>query len=1396
MAGKTRWQPTAAPRRRWASAVRFRGFMMALLGLALVSSMTMPLTAQAVPNADVIVKNVTLTTTDGGQATVGDILTVAGSWDATEANPAPGDTFTIGLPVELRFQQAVPFNLNGPDPEGNTVTWASCLTDPATGIATCTFEDPVATYPESVLGSFEFDVEAVLETVEKDVAFSLNGTVVRVDLPGTGGIDSGIVLPTDWQKTGTLNSNKWSVRWVIELPGSRMAGKDAINISERLSANHQLCSPAGLKVETVRGSTVADVTSIAGISEADDPYDFTISLEAPGSGFDKNVTYRVTYNTCTPNGEIDPQGTRYENEATIDVWGESSGVIGVEQDWSVTGLVSKQGSVLGNAERNGRIRWNVTVAGAHLVGKDAFSLTETLSGDHRVCDDTVSGMRVFEKYGPSTDRRTEVTDKLDISAGASSAQAFEARLSIDDPSFAFKPSNHLYVIQYVTCATTDGLPTAGTKFGNSANVDGVVASGSATVPGRTDQKSGQINTSSVTLDGVEHLPQTTLGWSITVPGENLADIDTPLTLTDTLTNSHQVCEGPGTLASRLGLRVEARDQISGGGLGTVDLTSSVTATLDGGVLTLVVAPPTLPQPGGGTEEGFSREYQFVFSYTTCTTSGGMDAPGTTYGNQASVAGKTYEHSFRQTNGGSGTGQGMTRGTVAVTKLLADTPGAALVPAETTFTVHVKEIDPTGTTQVSYDLAVAADGTPVRGLNARGRGWTIELSEPRFPNVTGITFGSPTFKEGPGITLNDDHTVATAALTPSTNVAVSLTNTAKLGSVSVVKQVEGEAASQVDPDKTFPVTARIDTSELGDDFPAQPDRTINVSAKEPTVLEDLPIGARVSFSEQVPADDDTLTWGEARITPQTLTVEAEQAVTPAEVIVTNQVERSVGTFSVAKTVTGEQRQNPAVPDTVEVTATWDEEGKPGSLDLTLPTDGTPVALGRDLLIGTKVTLTEKSLPNHSSIAWGAPVWSGEGVTVDGASAVVTVTRDAQALVSLDNHAATSTAGINLIKAIAGEATGEVPAEAQFPITASWTDSEGNAQSKELLINASAPTPLGVDLPAGTVVTIKEGDRPTIDTVVWRTITISGPGVTDAGDGSATIVVSDLHQDTSLVSVVNEATWAPGTLSLAKQVEGVLLDNPDVAPSVAVTATWATAEGGTESTEVSVPTDGTVVPLGVLLPHGTEVTLKEAEQAPGTAFTWAAPTWSGATPQPEGSAVVTIGAANVAEVVLTNTADPLLGSLTLAKGVAGDGVTLVPGATQYPFTATWTDLLGQEQSVDIVVQAGKDSTLEGIPLGTPVTITESETDLPDSVRWASVDWQGGENVTLSEDGRSATIVVTGGAGTQAAISAENSIVVAPSLPLAGTSATNLALGLAALGGVAALIALGRRRLRRAS
>jgi len=1373
--------------------------LVASVGLALAAVVVLPSAAHAAPNAGIVVGDVTIAPADT-QATIGDTLTVSGPWDASAADPKVGDTFTIGLPPELKFPQNVPFQLVGTTPIGDPVIWGNCLTDTATGVATCELTNEVEAFPELVMGTWQFQVEAVQTTTATAIQFDLNSKPVMVDLPGGGGIDDGIELPGEVTKSGVMNQNNWSMTWTIDIPGANLvaAGGQTARITDTLGAGHVLCDPTGLKVQTVRGSTVVDVTSIATLDGAPGDASFDIALAGP---FDANVVYRLSYQTCTEDGKIDPAGTEYENSAQIEGWGEAGHGVGTVANlpWQLN--VGKSGSVLGGAERNGTIAWTVVVPGDQLVGKDGFTLSETLGAGHQLCADTISGIQITERYGPSNQLQQNLTGKLTPTTIASSAQAFQVRFDLNDSAVSFKASDYRYVITYRTCVTATELPLGGTAYSNSVDVDGAVATNQATVPNRSAGKSGRINTSAVTLDGVQHMPQTTIGWSVTIPGQQIENVDDVLTLTDVLSASQAVCpagDPSAGLAERLGLRVEARDQIQNGGLQTVDLTGSTAVQLNGNTLTFDLDAVDLPIPTG-TSDGFSREYQYVLTYTTCTTSGGMDAPGTVYSNTLTGDGVSFSSSITQNNSGSGTGQGVTRGSVSLVKTLVDNAGAAFVPADTAFTVHVKEIDPTATVQKEYELRVPLDGAPISGLNARGTGWKVELTEPTFPTVPGVTFGDPVFAEGPGVTVSPDGKTAIASINPGVNVAVSLTNEALLGSATIVKAVLGGAAELVDADRTYQVTAAIDTSALGQGFPAQPDRVLQLETGVPVTLADLPIGATVNFTELRPVDDDTLTWAAPVITPSTVTVSTAHATTPAAITVTNSAERTVGTFAVTKTVTGAQADNPAVPDAVTVTASWNEEGTPGSATLTVPTDGTPVPLGADLLIGTRVTLSETPLVDGSSIAWGAPSWSGPGVTVDGRDAIVTIGRTADATVALENHAATSTAGISLLKSVAGEAAGEVDPSAEFPVTATWVDADEAPHSRELLINTVEPTPLGVELPAGTVVTITEGAQPGIDTVVWGSITISGGGAVDHGDGSATVVVSDQQDDVALVTVVNEATWAPGDFSIAKQVEGIRGDHPDIPDAVTVLATWTDADGE-QSLELEVPTDGTVVDFPQQLPHGTEVTLTEAPLDAAAQFTWASPEWAGerVAASGDGSAVVTIGAADTAEVALVNTAVPSLGSVTISKSLAGDGRDAA-AKTVFPVTITWSDLLGEPQSREVELTAGVPATVDGLPLGTEIRVEEGAAELPEGIRWSGANWStDDEHVTVATEQGSAiaTVTVTGEPGSAVELSLENTVEVGPAL--AGTGVDGVAFGIAAgaailamLGGAAVVFA--RRRAR---
>ncbi|TWS21752.1 hypothetical protein FK530_24900, partial [Tsukamurella conjunctivitidis] len=200
---------------------------------------------------------------------------------------------------------------------------------------------------------------------------------------------------------------------------------------------------------------------------------------------------------CTPNGEIDPPGTSYSNTAQIEGWGEAGQGVGkvTNKPWHMD--LTKSGSVLGGANRNGKIAWTVTVPGDKLEGKDGFTLTEALGPGHHVGADTISGIKVVEQYGPNpgnaTGLKQDITSKLTSTTLSSSGTAFAVKLDINDPDLAFKANDWRYIITYYTYADSTDLPTGGTSFSNTADIDGSQVTDQADVPARTYDKSGSLN---------------------------------------------------------------------------------------------------------------------------------------------------------------------------------------------------------------------------------------------------------------------------------------------------------------------------------------------------------------------------------------------------------------------------------------------------------------------------------------------------------------------------------------------------------------------------------------------------------------------------------------------------------------------------------------------------------------------------------------------------------------------------------------------------------------------------------------------------------------------------------------------------------------------------------------
>lgn len=98
--------------------------------------------------------------------------------------------------------------------------------------------------------------------------------------------------------------------------------------------------------------------------------------------------------------------------------------------------------------------------------------------------------------------------------------------------------------------------------------------------------------------------------------------------------------------------------------------------------------------------------------------------------------------------------------------------------------------------------------------------------------------------------------------------------------------------------------------------------------------------------------------------------------------------------------------------------------------------------------------------------------------------------------------------------------------------------------------------------------------------------------------------------------------------------------------------------------------------------------------------------------------------------------------------------------YPVTASWTELLDNEQTVELELIAGEPAVIDSLPLGTEVTLIEGEFDIPTGVTWEGATWSADSDaVTLDADGRTATIVVTGEEGDSMSMTLDNEFDLLP-------------------------------------
>jgi LPXTG-motif cell wall-anchored protein len=484
---------------------------------------------------------------------------------------------------------------------------------------------------------------------------------------------------------------------------------------------------------------------------------------------------------------------------------------------------------------------------------------------------------------------------------------------------------------------------------------------------------------------------------------------------------------------------------------------------------------------------------------------------------------------------------------------------------------------------------------------------------------------------------------------------------------------------------------------------------------------------------------------------------------------------LGDFEVTKTVVGSGA--PAVEGaeyTVNYSYVDDGETITGSLTVA---EGQIDGL-TDLPAGAVVTLSEVLPAEEGGIVYGVPVFSGEGVTDNGDGTATFTVIDGLVEIGLENLAVQITGGLLVTKTVTGDAATAV-AGAEYTVEYSY-EANGETVTGSLTITDGSSDGFN-DVPFGTVVTLSEV-APTGTGVTYDTPIFSGEGVTDNGDGTATVTIGEGMIE---VGLENPVSMILGGFDVTKTVTG---DGAPVVAGTDYTINYSYEVEGEPATGSLVIADGETDGLSGV-PFGTVVTLSEVAPT-GTGVTYGTPVFSGAgvTDNGDGTATFTIGEGTI-EVGLENPVTVNLGGFAVTKTVTGDGAASVVDAL---YTVDFAfERNGETVTGSLVLANGDTVGLADVPEGTVVTLSEVAATAPGVTYGTPV--FSGAGVTDNGDG-TASFTVTGGV---VEIGLENPVTLVPpttttsSLAITGADSTPLIILAALLLAAGATALVARRR-----
>ncbi len=259
------------------------------------------------------------------------VMTMSFDIDTTGKDVAPGDTFTIQIPPELKvISDSGSSTLNFSMLNDDKVPVVDCSVPAGEGVSmTCTFGEYAKDH-HSIIGHGTVRTKAVHATTSSTVSFPVNGTAVIVDLPG--GSISGTYERTlpNTQKWGLPKEGDSSrIIWEIDIKGSQLPeGATEVEIVDTfdMSSGGYSLVPGSENLYYYNNDAEFKADQAPALKAGASIGDGTFKMEASadGKGFTatfprltNNGTYVLQYEATINNMATVRNGVTFHNDALI-----------------------------------------------------------------------------------------------------------------------------------------------------------------------------------------------------------------------------------------------------------------------------------------------------------------------------------------------------------------------------------------------------------------------------------------------------------------------------------------------------------------------------------------------------------------------------------------------------------------------------------------------------------------------------------------------------------------------------------------------------------------------------------------------------------------------------------------------------------------------------------------------------------------------------------------------------------------------------------------------------------------------------------------------------------------------------------------------------------------------